>query len=80
MNDHFMPGGEAGAAAAAQPALLDDVDDLGRRHPERLLERLVAAAAAPAVEGARVGVAEVLESTGVSRGCDLWGYPMAVLT
>src|SRR5690606_6121303 len=50
---------EAGAAAAAQAALLDDVLDLDRVHRERLLQRLVAAARPPPGERARLGVAEV---------------------
>ena len=51
---------EAGAAAAAQPRFLDDVDDVARRHAERLLQRLVAAALLPAVERDRLAISEVL--------------------
>ena len=54
------PRGEAGAAAPAQPGVLHDLDDLGRLHLERLLERDVAAALAPAVEADGLLLAEVL--------------------
>ena len=54
-------GREAGAAAAAQPRVLDDVHDL---RPGAIAsafsQRLVAAALLPAVERARLGVSEVL--------------------
>ena len=36
------PGGEAGAAASAQPGVLDLIDDRVRLHAERLLHGLVA--------------------------------------
>src|SRR5690606_34549484 len=51
---------EARAAAAAQAAVLDDVDDLVRRHAERLLQRRITAALLPALECARFRIAEVL--------------------
>src|SRR5690606_37179173 len=51
-------GREAGAAAAAQPALLDHLDDLVAAHGEGLLERGVTAALLPAGEGAGLRIAE----------------------
>jgi hypothetical protein len=37
------PGGEPGAAAAAQPSVLDDLDDVTRRHRERAAQACIAA-------------------------------------
>src|SRR5690606_41216108 len=53
-------GREAGAATAAQPALLDHLDDLVAGHAERLLQRLVAAPLLPARQRPGPGVAERL--------------------
>src|SRR5690606_37920544 len=53
-------GREAGAAAAAQPALLDHLDDLIAAHAERLLERLVAVPLLPTSERPGLRVAERL--------------------
>src|SRR5438477_11520561 len=55
----FHTGGKSSAATAAQTRLRDDVHDLGGRHPQRFLQRLVAAALFPAVERARFGIPKV---------------------
>ena len=61
MNDHLSPVGKPGAAAAAQARGLHHVDDRPRGvMPSAFSQRLVAAALHPAVERARLGVAEVL--------------------
>ncbi len=52
-NDHFMPVGKSGAAAAAQFEVLDLVDDGVRLHGERLLHGLVAVEFEIAVEVGR---------------------------
>ena len=74
MNDHFSPGREAGAAAAAQARLLDVVDDLGGRHAQRLLERRGIHRAARQPASVRASTSpKCVERTGVSRGWDLCG-------
>jgi hypothetical protein len=59
MNDHFRPVPKP-APPPAQTRFLDDIRDRHRIHLEDLRQRFVAAALGPALDGARVGVAEVL--------------------
>src|SRR6187551_2052017 len=51
---------ESGAAATAQSGILDDRDDVARRHTERFLERDVAAALLPTVERDGLAISKVL--------------------
>ena len=66
--DHFRPGREAGAAAAAQARLLDAVDDRVGRHPERGLHRLVAAVLDVEVQRVAVGLVDVLREDRFEHG------------
>ena len=54
-----MPGREPGAAAAAQPRRLHQLDDLFRLHRERLAQRLVALVLQIEIERERVRLANV---------------------
>src|SRR6266478_253471 len=51
---------KSSASPASQSGFLHDIHDVGRLHPECLLERLVTASLLPAVERAGLRVAEVL--------------------
>ena len=64
----FAPGGEAGAALAAQARFLNFSDDLVGRHGKRLLQALIAAACDVVVERQRVDDADVLEHDLVLQG------------
>ena len=56
----FQSGGKPRAPPTAQSRFLDDRDDVGRRHRERLLERSVTSAPLPAVQRRCLTIAEVL--------------------
>ena len=58
-NCHFRPGRESGAAAAAQPRRLDQLDDVVRLHAERLLQPVVALVLQVEVERVAVRLADV---------------------
>ena len=60
--DHFEPGGEARAAAAAQPGVGDLLDDrLGGHLEERLAQRLVAAGGLVVLDGLGIDRAAVAQ-------------------
>ena len=69
-------GGEAGAAAAAQAGVLDELDQGVRVHGERLGQRLVAAVAGVAADREGVGVAPVAGQDGSQH---YWSFLSAVL-